>query len=76
MLKTISAIGLSAALILSPLAALAQTDQAAPAAGTETGAAPAKPMKSTHHMAKKSTKHKSMNKTTAPAAAPAEAPKS
>ena len=79
MYKKIAAIGLSAALALSPLAAIAQTDQGtAPAAGTETGAAPAKPMKSTHHhMAKKSTHHMK-KKTMEPAApaAPAEAPKS
>ena len=76
MFKKIAAIGLGAALVLSPLAALAQAP--APAAGTE-GAAPAAgampekaPMKSTkmHHHKKHMAK-----KPMAPAA-PAEAPKS
>ena len=78
MLKKFAALGLSAAIAFAPLAALAQTDQSAPAAPA--GAAPAasdtmskdtmskKPMKK--HMGKKSTK-----KPMAPAA-PAEAPKS
>jgi hypothetical protein len=73
MFKTIAAIGLSAALALSPLAALAQTNttpaEGQPAApGTEAGPAPAKPMAKHHkkHTAKKSS-HK-MKKSTAPAA--------
>ena len=52
MLKKIAAIGLSAALVLSPLAALAQTDAAAPAAPAAGAAAPTrcppKPMKAKH----------------------------
>ena len=54
MIKKIAAFGLSAALVLSPLAALAQTDQAAPAAPTASdqkagGMASEKPMKAKHH---------------------------
>jgi hypothetical protein len=62
MLKTLTAIGISAAIAFAPLAALAQTDTTAPA-----GAAPAapdtmskdamkKPMKAKKHMAKKAKK--------------------
>jgi hypothetical protein len=80
MLKKFAAIGLGAALVLSPLAALGQTDQttapatgAAPAAGTDTGAMAPKPMKHhKKHMAKK----KPMAAPAAEPAAPAEAPKS
>ena len=59
MLKTLAAIGISAAIAFAPLAAFAQTDTTAPAAP---GAAPAatdamapakKPMKAKKHMAKK-----------------------
>jgi hypothetical protein len=85
MYKKIAAIGLSAALALSPLAALAQTDQnaapaaGAPAAGTE-NAAPAKPMAKKHKAPKKTSmkSHKKMAPASAPAggAAPAEQPKS
>jgi hypothetical protein len=76
MLKTLTAIGISAAIVFAPLAAIAQTDTTAPA-----GAAPA----ATDSMApakdsmKKSAKHKKhMTKMKKPAgdAAPAEAPKS
>jgi len=79
MFKTIAAIGLSAALALSPLAALAQTDQGtAPAAE---GATPEKaPMKkTTHHMHKKhmaKSKKKMEKPMESTPAAPAEAPKS
>ena len=65
MFKSIAALSLSAALALSPLAALAQTDQnaappaGAPAAGTES-AAPETPMKSKHHTSHK--KHMSKMK--------------
>jgi hypothetical protein len=75
MFKKIAAFGLSAALVLSPLAALAQTDTTAPAAPAA-GAAPdtgamAKPA---HHP----TKHMAKKKPAEPMtpAAPAEAPKS
>ena len=79
MLKKIAALGLSAALALSPLAALAQTDQsAAPGAAAGENTMPAKPMKSKHHSKKHMSKK---SKSMAPAepaapAAPAEAPKS
>jgi len=82
MFKKIAAFGLSAALVLSPLAALAQTDTtapAAPAAGASTDAgSTAKPMKSMKKHPKKHTASKKMKKPAAPAApaAPAEAPKS
>ena len=69
MLKKIAAIGLGAALALSPLAALAQTDQTtAPAAGAAPaeGATPEKaPMK---HHAKHKSKHMAKKKTMEPAA--------
>ncbi len=84
MLKKVAAIGLIAALALSPLVALAQTDQAAPAAGAPAAAAPADnsmpakaPMKSKskkHHTSTK--KHTAKKKPMAAPAAPAEAPKS
>lgn len=57
MLKNIAAIGVSAAIAFAPLAAIAQTDQAAP--GAAPAASEAKPMaakpmkKKTHHMKKK-----------------------
>jgi hypothetical protein len=74
MLKKVAAFGLVAALALSPLAALAQTDTT-PAAGASAPAdtsMPAKPMKHKTHKAKKHTAKKSMEP-----AAPAEAaPKS
>ncbi len=73
MFKKIAAIGLGAALALSPLAALAQTDQttapAAPAAGAAPaeGATPEKaPMK---HHAKHKSKHMAKKKAMEPAAA-------
>jgi hypothetical protein len=78
MYKKIAAMGLGAALALSPLAAIAQTDQTtAPAAGTE--AAPAQPMKAKskpkHHHTTAS-KSKMKPAPAAAPAAPAEAPKS
>jgi hypothetical protein len=83
MMKTLTAIGISAAIVFAPLAAFAQTD-AAPAAGAPAAsdtAAPAadsmmkKPMKK--HMAKKhmAKKMKKPMEDAAPAA-PADAPKS
>jgi hypothetical protein len=83
MLKTLTAIGISAAIVFAPLAAIAQTD-AAPAgapAASDTAAPAADAMKKTpkKHTAKK--KHMA-KKTKAPAAddaapaAPADAPKS
>jgi hypothetical protein len=56
MLKKIAAIGVSAAIAFAPLAAIAQTDQAAP--GAAPAASEAKPMaakpmkKKTHHTKK------------------------
>lgn len=85
MLKKAAAVALSAALVLSPLAAFAQTDTTAPAAGAPAAApmsgdnmAPAKPMKHKSHKAKSHKKMKKSSKSMAPAApaAPAEAPKS
>jgi hypothetical protein len=80
MFKKISAFGLSAALVLSPLAALAQTDTTAPAApaagaSTDTGTM-AKPMKKPAHHPKKHTASKKKPAEPAEPAAPAEAPKS
>ena len=52
MLKKLAAIGVSAAIAFAPLAALAQTDQAAPGAapaGSEAKPMAAKPKKKTHH---------------------------
>jgi hypothetical protein len=80
MMKTLTAIGISAAIVFAPLAAFAQTD-AAPAAPAADAAAPAadsmmkKPMKK--HMAKKhmAKKMKKPMEDAAPAA-PADAPKS
>ena len=73
MLKKFAAIGLSAAIALLPLAALAQTDQAAPAAPmADKDTMAKKPMKK--HMSKKHMSKK-MKKSTEPEA-PAEAPKS
>jgi hypothetical protein len=79
MMKTLTAIGISAAIVFAPLAAIAQTDTTAPAGAA---AAPA----ATDNMApakdsmKKSAKHKKhmAKKMKKPAedAAPAEAPKS
>jgi hypothetical protein len=64
MLKTLTAIGISAAIAFAPLAALAQTDTTAPAAGAPAATdtmAPAKdamkkPTKAKKHMAKKAKK--------------------
>jgi hypothetical protein len=78
MLKTLTAIGISAAIVFAPLAAIAQTDTAAPAAGaapaaTDTMAPAGDSMKKTakhkKHMAKKAKKPMEES-------APAEAPKS
>ena len=70
MLKTLTAIGISAAIVFAPLAAIAQTDTAAPAA-TEKMAPAKDSMKAHHHKA-----HKSTAKMKKPMEAPAEAPKS
>jgi hypothetical protein len=81
MFKTIAAIGLSAGLALSPLAALAQTDQSTAPAAPAAGATPEKaPMKAkTHHMHKKhmakSKSKKKMEKPMESAPAGGEAPK-
>jgi hypothetical protein len=83
MLKTLTAIGISAAIVFAPLAAIAQTDTTAPAAGAAPAAsdamAPAKDsMKSKKHMAKKhmAKKMKKPAADDATPAAPADAPKS
>jgi hypothetical protein len=77
MLKTLTAIGISAAIVFAPLAAIAQTDTTAPAAGAPAATdsmAPAKPAKAhKKHMAKKVKKPAADDATPA---APAEAPKS
>jgi hypothetical protein len=84
MLKTLTAIGISAAIVFAPLAAIAQTD-AAPAAGAPAAADTATPdagsMKKApkKHMAKKkhmATKAKKPAADDAAPAAPADAPKS
>jgi predicted lipid-binding transport protein (Tim44 family) len=81
MLKTLTAIGISAAIVFAPFAAIAQTDTTAPAAGAPAATdnmAPAKdtamkPKKAKKHMAKKAKKPAADDATPA---APAEAPKS
>ncbi len=79
MLKKLAAIGLGAALVLAPVASMAQTStdtNAAPAAAapsSDTGAMKAAPKK--HKMKKHSTKHMA-KKPAAPAPAATEAPKS
>ncbi len=85
MLKKLAAIGLGAALIFSPVVTMAQTTPAA--SDTAAAAAPMKPMahkvkhkaKAKHVVKKPAAKHhakKPAAKKPAPAAAPAEAPKS
>jgi hypothetical protein len=72
MLKKIAAIGVSVAIAFSPLAALAQTDQAAPAPGAAPAAGDqgsmATPMKKKTHHHMSSSK---MKKPMAPSSAPA-----
>jgi hypothetical protein len=83
MMKTLTAIGISAAIVFAPLAAFAQTD-AAPAtapAASDTATPDAGAMKKTpkKHMAKKkhmATKMKKPAADDAAPAAPADAPKS
>ena len=71
MLKKIAAIGVSAAIAFAPLAALAQTDQAAPGAApaaSDQGSMAAKPAKKkTHHMAKSKMKKPAPASSSAPA---------
>jgi hypothetical protein len=71
MLKKIAAIGVSAAIAFAPLAALAQTDQAAPGAApaaTDQGSMAAKPAKKkTHHMGKSKKKPMAPASSSAPA---------
>src|ERR1700722_9481031 len=79
MMKTLTAIGISAAIVFAPLAAIAQTDTTAPAAAAPAATdnmAPAKPAKAKHkkHMAAKKAKKPAADD--AMPAAPAEAPKS
>ena len=81
MLKTLTAIGISAAIVFAPLAAIAQTDTTAPAGAAPAASdamAPAKDsMKSKKHMAKKhmAKKMKKPAADDATPAAPADAPK-
>src|SRR5580704_19447622 len=82
MLKTLTAIGISAAIVFAPLAAIAQTDTTAPAgapAASDTAAPAADSMKKApkKHMAKKhmAKKAKKPAADDATPAAPAEAPK-
>ena len=84
MMKTLTAIGISAAIVFAPLAAIAQTDTTAPAgtapAASDTAAPAADSMKKApkKHMAKKhmAKKAKKPAADDATPAAPAEAPKS
>jgi rod shape-determining protein MreC len=90
MLKKLAAIGLGAALILSPVVTMAQTTPATDTTAAPAAAAPAatpmKPMKpmahkvkhkvKAKHVVKKPAVKKPAVKKPAPAAAPAEAPKS
>ena len=80
MLKTLTAIGIGAAIAFAPLAALAQTDTTTAPAATDNMAPAkdsmkAKPAKHKKHSASKSA-HKKMKKEESAPAAPAEAPKS
>jgi hypothetical protein len=83
MMKTLTAIGISAAIVFAPLAAIAQTDTTAPAgapAASDTAAPAADSMKKApkKHMAKKhmAKKMKKPAADDAAPAAPADAPKS
>ena len=79
MLKTLTAIGISAAIAFAPLAAIAQTDTTAPAAGAPAATDSMAPAKdSMNSMKPHHAKHKkSASKMKKPAEeAPAEAPKS
>jgi hypothetical protein len=71
MLKTLTAIGIGAAIALAPLAAIAQSDTTAAPAATEKMAPAKDSMKKTKHKA-----HKSAKKTMKKEEAPAETPKS
>jgi len=72
MLKTLTAIGISAAIVFAPLAAIAQTDTTAPAGAAPAASDAMAPAKDS--MKKKHKKH--MTKMKDHMAAPAEAPKS
>jgi hypothetical protein len=84
MMKTLTAIGISAAIAFAPLAAIAQTDTTAPAGGAPAATDNAAPAADSTTSMKKATKHKKhmAKKAKKPAAddsapaAPAEAPKS
>ena len=84
MLKTLTAIGISAAIVFAPLAAIAQTDTTAPAAGAPAATDNMAPAKDSMKKAPKAKhkKHMAAKKAKKPAAddatpaAPAEAPKS
>jgi hypothetical protein len=78
MLKTLTAIGISAAIAFAPLAAIAQTDTTAPAAGAPAATDSMAPAKDSMKSHKAHKAHKSSAKMKKPAddAAPAEAPKS
>jgi hypothetical protein len=80
MLKTLTAIGIGAAIAFAPLAALAQTDTttapaAAPAASDKMAPAKDSMKAKPHHKGKKKSAKKMKKEESAPAA-PAEAPKS
>jgi hypothetical protein len=82
MLKTLAALGISTAIVFAPLAAFAQNDATAPAAGAASAATDkmTAPAKDTMKKANKSKKHMT-SKMKKPAgdmtpAAPADAPKS
>jgi hypothetical protein len=82
MLKTLAALGISTAIVFAPLAAFAQNDATAPAAGAASAATDKMmaPAKDTMKKANKSKKHMT-SKMKKPAgdmtpAAPADAPKS
>jgi hypothetical protein len=77
MLKTLTAIGISAAIAFAPLAAIAQTDTTAPAAGAPAATDTMAPAKDSAMKPKHAKHKKSASKMKKPAEeAPAEAPKS
>jgi hypothetical protein len=83
MVTKLAAIGLTAVIALSPLAALAQTDQAAPAGGASSATAPTGTHKSqmrqrsnlSKERARASAEHMRKMRHTPPKTAPATAPK-
>ncbi len=73
MLKKLAAIGVSAAIAFAPLAALAQTDQAAPGAAPAAGDQGAMAPKPKHHMTHHHMSSSKMKKPMAPASSSAPA---